>query len=663
MNEHPEKLDLTSLDIAAGQREKLRQLFPEAITEGGKVDFDRLKATLGEVVDTGKERYGMNWPGKSECFRTIQAPSRATLRPCREESVNFDTTENLIIEGDNLEALKLLQKGYLGKVKMICIDPPYNTGNEFIYPDNYSESLDTYLSYTGQVDAGGRKFSTNTETDGRFHSKWMNMMYPRLFLARNLLREDGVIFISIDDHEVDNLRKLCNEVFGEDCFLASVIWQKRISPDARASLGAAHDYILVYVKNKTDKKSPLNLLPISLQRSQEFKNPDSDPRGPWASVDLTGQTGHATESQFYNVTSPKGVEFAPPEGRCWALSEKTFQALIADNRIWFGRDGTSRPRQKQFLSETKGMTSWTWWSNEEAGHNQEATKELTALLNEADTFTNPKPIRLIQRVLQLSTNNNTNDLILDFFAGSGTTAHAVLELNKEDGGNRKFILVQLPEPTGREDYKTIADITKERVRRVIQKISRGEEEGLTRRREDAKGEKQLELDAELLIPHLSALKLDSKPLRGFAPSREPGFKVFKLDTSNFKTWDGVRPESPEAVVQQLELHVDHVLAGRTQEDILTELLLKSGFPLCTQVERMEFSRESAKDAKFYYSVEEGTMLICLEKDLTAQMVKELAEKKPSRVICLDAGFQGSDQLKTNAVQTMKARGVLKFQTV
>jgi adenine-specific DNA-methyltransferase len=219
MNEHPEKLDLTSLDIAAEQREKLRQLFPEAITEGGKVDFDRLKATLGEVVDTGKERYGMNWPGKSECFRTIQAPSRATLRPCREESVNFDTAENLIIEGDNLEALKLLQKGYLGKVKMIYIDPPYNTGNEFIYPDNYSESLDTYLSYTGQVDAGGRKFSTNTETDGRFHSKWMNMMYPRLFLARNLLREDGVIFISIDDHEVDNLRKLCNEVFGEENFV------------------------------------------------------------------------------------------------------------------------------------------------------------------------------------------------------------------------------------------------------------------------------------------------------------------------------------------------------------------------------------------------------------------------------------------------------------
>jgi adenine-specific DNA-methyltransferase len=640
MNDHPEKLDLTSLDIAAQQREKLRQLFPEVITEGGKVDFERLKTTLGEIVDTGKERYGMNWPGKAECFRTIQAPSRATLRPCREESVNFDTAENLIIEGDNLEVLKLLQKGYLGKVKMIYIDPPYNTGNEFIYPDNFTETLETYLQFTGQVDASGRKFSTNAETNGRFHSNWLNMMYPRLFLARNLLREDGVIFISIDDHEVDNLRKLCNEVFGEECFLASVIWQKRTSPDARASLGAAHDYILVYVKKKTDKKSPLNLLPISLQRSQEFKNPDSDSRGPWASVDLTGQTGHATESQFYNIFSPKGVKFAPPEGRCWALSEKTFQALIDDNRIWFGRDGTSRPRQKQFLSETKGMTSWTWWSNDEVGHNQEATKELATLLNEADAFTNPKPLRLIQRVLQLSTNKNTNDIILDFFAGSGTTAQAVLELNKEDGGNRKFLLVQLPELTGREDYKTIADITKERVRRVIQKMAH-EATKTTKEEEETN---PLNLDLRDSVP-----SCDKSP--------PAGFKVFKLDASNFKTWDGARPESPEAVVQQLELHVDHVLAGRTQEDILTELLLKSGFPLSTPVEAIPLA------GKQIFSVEGGAMLICLEDKLTPEVMKAMADKKPSRVICLDAGFHVNDQLKTNAVQTMKARGVLKFQTV
>ena len=662
MNEHPEKLDLTSLDIAAGQREKLRQLFPEAITEGGKVDFDRLKATLGEVVDTRKERYGMNWPGKSECFRTIQAPSRATLRPCREESVNFDTAENLIIEGDNLEALKLLQKGYLGKVKMIYIDPPYNTGNEFIYPDNYSESLDTYLSYTGQVDAGGRKFSTNTETDGRFHSKWMNMMYPRLFLARNLLREDGVIFISIDDHEVDNLRKLCNEVFGEENFVANIVWQKKFAPQNDAKFFSDnHDHIILCAKSKELWRR--NLLPRSEKANERYDNPDSDIRGVWASGDLLRMEHR--DNGVYTITSPTGKKWKPEAGTSWRHPEEEMNSLIAEGQIWFGLTGDSKPRRKRFLTDVRqGVVPETIWPHSDCGHNQEGTQTFKGLFDGSGVeFTNPKPPRLVQRMLSLSTSKDGADIVLDFFAGSGTTAQAVLELNKEDGGNRKFILVQLPEPTGREDYKTIADITKERVRRVIQKISRGEEEGLTRRREDAKGEKQLELDAELLTPDLSAQKPDSKPLRGFAPSREPGFKVFKLDTSNFKTWDGVRPESPEAVVQQLELHVDHVLAGRTQEDILTELLLKSGFPLCTQVERMEFSRESAKDAKFYYSVEEGAMLICLEKDLTAQMVKELADKKPSRVICLDAGFQGSDQLKTNAVQTMKARGVLKFQTV
>jgi adenine-specific DNA-methyltransferase len=407
-----------------------------------------------------------------------------------------------------------------------------------------------------------------------------------------------------------------------------------------------------------------NLLERSDEMNARYRNPDNDPRGVWKPADATAQGGHGTKNQFYELTAPNGKKHALPNGRCWVYTEAVFQQMIAENRIWFGPDGNNVPAVKRFLTEVKqGTACKTIWKYGDVGHNQEAKQEVNDLFPESAVFETPKPVRLIERMLQISSSVQSNDIILDFFAGSGTTAQAVLELNKEDGGNRKFLLVQLPEPTGREDYKTIADITKERVRRVIQKISRGEEEGLTRRREDAKGEKQLELDAELLIPDLSAQKPDSKPLRGFAPSREPGFKVFKLDTSNFKTWDGVRPESPEAVVQQLELHVDHVLAGRTQEDILTELLLKSGFPLCTQVERMEFSRESAKDAKFYYSVEEGTMLICLEKDLTAQMVKELAEKKPSRVICLDAGFQGSDQLKTNAVQTMKARGVLKFQTV
>jgi adenine-specific DNA-methyltransferase len=333
--EHPEKLDLTSLDIAAEQREKLRQLFPEAITEGGKVDFDRLKATLGEVVDTGKERYGMNWPGKSECFRTIQAPSRATLRPCREESVNFDTAENLIIEGDNLEALKLLQKGYLGKVKMIYIDPPYNTGNEFIYPDNYSESLDTYLSYTGQVDAGGRKFSTNTETDGRFHSKWMNMMYPRLFLARNLLREDGVIFISIDDSESDNLKKICCEIFGEENFVGSIVWQHSIQPKGyTGKFSVHHNYLLCFQKSESFELANLERTD---EHNKNYSNPDNDPNGLWRTGDV--RNALYRPNLIYEIETPSGKRIAPPTNG-WRWSKETVSQKISTGEIKFSPDET-----------------------------------------------------------------------------------------------------------------------------------------------------------------------------------------------------------------------------------------------------------------------------------------------------------------------------------
>lgn len=616
----PEQFDLGSSDIAADQREKLRKLFPEVFTEGGKVDFDRLKATLGEIVDSGHERYGMNWPGKSECFRAIQTPSRATLRPCREESVNFDTTENLIIEGDNLEVLKLLQKGYLGKVKMIYIDPPYNTGNDFIYPDNYSESLETYLAYTGQVDATGKKFSTNPETDGRFHSKWMNMMYPRLFLARNLLREDGVIFISIDDHEVDNLRKLCNEIFGEENFIANVIWQKKYtrSNDAKY-FSDNHDHILIYARNRDAFK--LNLLPRNVEQESAYSNPDDHPKGPWKATPLHAKSGNAND---FSYTFDNGVIWHPPNGTFPRFSTETLKQLDANDEIWFGEDGKAMPSRKTFLSEAKaGVTPVTIWTYDEVGHNHEANGELK-VLGLGGAFDNPKPMRLIQRMLELSTSIAGAELILDFFSGSGTTAHAVLELNKHDGGNRKFILVQLPEPTGREDYKTIADITKERVRRVINKMN-NEDDG----------------------------KLD---LQG-GPQQDRGFRVFKLDTSNFRPWDGTRPETADGVVRQLELHIDHVLPDRSQADILTEILLKSGFPLSTKVEVIELANKQV------FSIERGAMLICLEDNLTSDVIKAMADMKPERVICLDAGFQGNDQLKTNAVQTMKARGVVKFQTV
>lgn len=360
----PEKLDLRSHDIAEERRQELLRLFPEIRTEDGKLAFDRLKLALGEAVDVGKERYGLTWPGKAECFKVIQTPSLGTLRPCPEESVSFDTTENLIIEGDNLEVLKLLQKSYLGRVKMIYIDPPYNTGNDFIYPDNYSESLQTYLEYTGQVDAEGKRFGTNTDTDGRFHSKWLNMMYPRLYLARNLLRDDGVIFISIDDNEVSNLRRLCDEVFGEEGFVATIVWRKKITPDARQDIDATHDYVVVYCRSADalGKQGTFGTIPLSDERRKSFSNPDNDSRGPWASVDMTGMKGRATADQFFDVALPSGRVIGPPPGRSWGVAPATFAKLRADNRIWFGKDGDGVPRMKKFLSESTGQNSATWWT-------------------------------------------------------------------------------------------------------------------------------------------------------------------------------------------------------------------------------------------------------------------------------------------------------------
>jgi len=495
------------------------------------------------------------------------------------------------------------------------------------------------LEYTGQVDAGGKKFGTNTDTDGRFHSKWLNMIYPRLYLARNLLREDGVIFISIDDTEVDNLRKVCNEVFGENSFLACALWQKRTSPDARTALGAAHDYILCYVRTPTDKKSPLNLIPLSKERAAAFKNLDNDPRGPWASVDITGQTGHATPSQYYEIMTPAGVKYQPPEGRCWAIAEATFKRLVEDKRIWFGKHGDSRPRVKQFLSETEGMTTWTWWTNDDVGHNQEATKELIDILGQAGAFDNPKPSRLISRMLQLATSKESNDIVLDFFAGASTTAHAVLGLNKQDNGNRRFILVQLPETLSPSDKnqklgaefcdsigkpRNIAEIAKERVRRVIRKLN-----------DEDKG------------------KLDLND----ASQQDRGFRVFKLAESNFMPWNAEVPHEAPALERQLEMHVDHIREGRTADDILYEILLKSGFPLTTPVETITLAGLTV------HSVAGGALFICLERALTLELIRAMAEQKPERVVCLDEGFAGNDQLKANAVQIFKTKGVTSFKTV
>jgi adenine-specific DNA-methyltransferase len=638
MTDQPEKLDLTSHNLPADKTAELLRLLPEIRTEGGQIDFDKLKLVLGQTVDVGKERYGMTWHGKADCFKTIQAPSTGTLLPTPDESVDFDTTENLIIEGDNLNVLKLLQKAYLGKVKMIYIDPPYNTGNDFIYPDNYTESLQTYLEYTGQVDAEGKKFGTNTDADGRFHSRWMNMMYPRLYLARNLLREDGAIFISIDDTEYDNLKKMCNELFGEENFVASVIWQKVYSPrmDDRG-ISPEHDFILIYSKSL---EFVPNRMPFE-QNAKQFTGIDEQTGQNYRPRSLRKEGKNSRREDrpnlYYSITAPDGSAVFPIrsdgyEG-CWRMGKTKYEKLLADGLIeWVQIKGSWQPMVKQFYDTNATRPYMTIWTHAEVGHNHSAVDELKKLMN-TSVFDNPKPSGLIKRALDISTgiseldeddeNNNEQDaeIILDFFSGSGTTAQAVLEKNKEDSGNRKFILVQLPEPTENKDFPTIADITKERVRRVIKKLN-DEEAG------------QL-------------------PMGG---KQDRGFRVFKLAESNFKGWEASVPKDGTALAQQLELHIDHIREGRTSEDILYEILIKSGFPLTTPVEKIDL------EDKAVYSVAGGGMLICLEKELSLEVIRVMAEKKPQRVICLDLGFAGNDQLKANAVQIFKTKEVV-FKTV
>lgn len=617
----PETFELRSMNLAAEKVAALRRLFPEAFTEGGKIDFDKLKLALGEDVDLGKERYGLVWPGKAECFKTIQAPSLGTLRACPEESIGWDTTENLIIEGDNLEVIKLLQKSYLGRVKMIYIDPPYNTGNEFIYPDNYTESLQTYLEYTGQLDAEGRTFSTNTETDGRFHSKWLSMMYPRLYLARNLLREDGTFFVSINDGEAHNLWKVCLEVFGEENFLASFAWQNldTIKNDAKY-FSDNHEYVLCFARNKEAVR--LRGYKKTEKQAAVYKNRDNDPNGPYLLTPLHAKSG--TEAGRYTITLSTGQEWSPPPGTYPRFSQATLKRLDAEGRLYLDPKRKGVPQRKTYLSEVGDrMPLWTFWRYEEFGSTRQSNAELKGLLGEG-VFENPKPSSLIRAMVDATTSDE--DIVLDFFAGSGPTAHAVLALNEEDGGNRRFVLVQLPEPTGREDYPTIAEITKERVRRVIARLNE-EDEG--------------------------ALPLDAQS------PQDRGFRVFKLDESNFTTWDARAPKDADTLAEQLEMHVDHVRDGRGDQDLLFELLLKSGFSLTTPVEVVSLAGNPV------YSVLEGALVVCLAREMTQELIEQIAalDPKPERVICLDEGFAGNDQLKVNANETFRTKGILTFKTV
>lgn len=629
-----DKLKMHSLDGVERNIELIGKLFPNVITEvmrDGKVehaiDFDVLRQELSDsIVEGREERYQFTWPDKKKAMLAANAPITATLRPIVADSVGKDgkpggfDSENLYIEGDNLEVLKLLQETYLGKVKMIYIDPPYNTGNDFVYEDDFAQSAAEYMDNSGQYDEEGNRLVTNTESNGRFHTDWLNMIYPRLKLAKDLLTDDGAIFISIDDNEIDNIRKVSDEVFGSCNFYAEIVWQKRTSPDARFNLGAAHDYILVYAKNWEKLRYSLNKEPLSADRASQYKNPDNDSRGEWASVDITGQTGHATSSQYYEITTPGGLKMKPPAGRCWALSESTFLSLVADNRIWFGEDGNSRPRQKKFLSESEGGNAWTWWTNSEVGHNQEGAKDVKELLGTGDIFTNPKPVRLIKRILYLATKKD--GIVLDFFSGSSTTAHAVMQLNAEDGGHRKFIMVQLPEKTNEKSeaykagYKNICEIGKERIRRA--------------------GKQILSLGSGVggVQMFMSEMQLNQKtPV-------DIGFRCLRLDESNMKPVY----YTPDKVGQQdLFSLVDNVKEDRTPEDLLFQVMLDLGVLLSSPIEVKEIA------GKKVFNVADGFLLACFDHDVTEETVKAIAQKKPYYAVFRDSSM-ANDSVATNFEQ-------------
>ncbi|OFZ68891.1 MAG: hypothetical protein A2V79_02920 [Betaproteobacteria bacterium RBG_16_56_24] len=647
------KLPLTSADLTEALLAQLRDAVPQIFSEG-RVDFFKLQAALGEHIDTNPERYGLTWAGKRDAFRNVQVPSVATLRPQPEESVNWDSSENLIIEGDNLEVLKLLQKPYHGKVKMIYIDPPYNTGNEFIYPDNFREGLDEYLRYTGQLGEDGTATSTNKDTSGRYHSNWLNMMYPRLFLARNLLREDGVIFVSIDDHEVHNLRLLMDEVFGEENFVACVIWQHSLQPKGyMGKFSIHHNYLLMYSRSDLYEVS-------SLERTEEhnknYANPDNDPRGAWRTGDVRNALDRPNLK--YDIISPSGKVIHSPENG-WRWSKETVAEKIRSGEIIFSKDET-RIIRKIYLSTVEGRVPESVWFGKETGTTRDAASELKELFGGSTPFDTPKPVLLIQRMIEVAGVEAT-DIVLDFFAGSGTTAHAVLDLNQQDGGNRKFILIQLPEKTDNPQYPTIAHITRERVRRVIAKQMQ-----IPPSPPFAKG--GIKAAGELFAEPMPD---EANPPLKKGGRGDLGFRAFKLDSSNFKIWRSDKaPQPAEQLAEQLKLYADNVLAERNDQDRLYELILKCGMPLSARVEEIQLpvrpepveGRASTSSARMVFSVSDGNLLICLEPHLDRDTLRALFARKPQMVLCLDTAFDGNDALKTNTVLEAQTHGII-FKTV
>ncbi|WP_375679867.1 site-specific DNA-methyltransferase [Bartonella sp. AP7XZML] len=599
--------------------EKLKAAFPQCFAEG-KLDIDQLLNLCGEYIDNDFEKFKFEWKGKGASLKLAQKPSLATLRPKREESVNFDNTHNLYIKGDNLEVLKLIQRAYFGQVKMIYIDPPYNTGNDFIYDDDFKDPLARYKEVTKQTT------KSNPETMGRFHTAWLNMIYPRLRLAQTLLRDDGVIFISIDDHEAHNLRKVCDEVFGEENFVAQLVWEKvHTRKNSAKYFSVSHEYIICYAKYKENFKR--NLLPR--QDSSAYKNPDNHPKGPWKADPITAHKPYAAD---YTITKPNGVVLKRPQGRYWAFSEKVLKEKIANDEIIWG-EGESYPMIKRFLNETQdGLVPTTFFGKEiDANFDEEfagifkrefsgdtafSKREIDQLMHVQGLFEYIKPTKLIKLLMQIGTNKD--DIILDFFAGSSTTAHAVMALNAEDGGNRKFIMVQLPELCDEKSeaykagYKTICDIGSERIRRAGAQIKQKHEAEFT----------------------------SEKPL-------DTGFRVLELDSSNFSIWDD-SPIDPDAfdVKEQLQMRLDHILRGvnpeRSHQDIIFEIILKYGWPLDLKVYPLPINGK-----KFYYIGEsEGDVLVIIAIDppFDPEDAEEMIKYLPVKIVALDAAFKSDEAL-------------------
>lgn len=592
-----DKVNKTSMAINDERLKQLQALFPEAFAEG-KVDFDKLRQTLGENVDSRPERYSFTWAGKREAMQAAQIPSRATLIPDIEQSVNFDETQNIFIEGDNLEVLKLLARPYFGRVKMIYIDPPYNTGNDFVYPDNYADPLYTYLRMTGQKNGNGDLLTTNAETNGRYHSAWLSMMYPRLQLARQLLHDDGILFISIDYHEIYHLRMILNELFGEENFVGELIWKRRQNVDSRTKTGLSldHEYAVIYRKNGEGR------IRGAEKDLTKYSNPDDDPRGPWASDNLVGlATKDQRPNLHYDLVDPEtGISYPCTEAG-WRYSRQTMARLIEDNRIIFPASPTGRPRYKRYLNEL--MDEFTGLSSVlETTFSSQGTRELKEIFDGSDVLDFPKPVDYIKLLIEQGTTSDGQDIIFDFFAGSATTAQAVMELNREDAGNRRFILVQLPEKTSREDFTTISAISRERIRRVIQKMQ-SEENG----------------------------KLD-----GFEqhPSEDLGFRAFRLAETSYRPDPNPEGLSEEEYSKQMALWADSLLVDNWDAmNVIYEVALKEGYGLNIRVE------EASVEGNTVYRVsdpdKEQSFSICLDDTLRPDIIDALGLKKDDLFICHD----------------------------